>query len=157
MNDAQKRCQLGVAIEDRRHALGLSQMDAAVAGGISAGTWRAVEKQNGRVRKSTLASINRGLHWPSGTAFSALRSGTLPSVEIDEHRRLQTHLVEARRFIDGERDTSPGPYPPDDDPPASDALRAPFELAALSGRLDELSDRDRQLIETMINQMLDED
>lgn len=46
---------------------------------------------------------------------------------------------------------------PDDDPATPAAQRPPLELAALSGKLEQLSEDDRELIESMIDRMLEGD
>ena len=94
---------------------------------------------------------------PAAAATGGISSATWRMVETrGEPVRKSTLAVDralgwpfgrANSILDGE-----------DPPPASPAAqKPPLELAALSGKLDQLSDRDRRLIENMIDEMLEDD
>jgi len=170
--------QLGDVVRERRVALGLSQQDLAEVAGVSLPSVNVLENaRQSRYRTWTLRKIGGPLGWLNGElarfmsdetyelpqpmdvleqiaeAESRVRhpAGT-PAQQLASQRDALTARERLARAVDLEdfRD-------PDDDPPASDALSPPLELAALSGRLDELSAKQRAALETMIEAMLDED
>jgi transcriptional regulator with XRE-family HTH domain len=69
---------LGLAVKDRRLALGWTQQEAADRAGVSLATWRLVEL-GGRERyqELTLRGLIRGLGWPVD-AVDRLRAGGDP-------------------------------------------------------------------------------
>jgi transcriptional regulator with XRE-family HTH domain len=115
--------QLGHLIRLRREALGLTQAEAAVAAGISATTWRAVEAGNNSSRGLTNSAIARVLGWhPS--SISDMVAGRISLGDIP--------LA-----------------------PAEPVVKT--EIAALSGKLDKLSPKDRRYIEDLVDRLLDDE
>ena len=73
---------LGKAVRERRESLGLRQTDVQARGGPSFATVQNVEA--GRpVRSLTMAQMDRGLGWPTGTA-AAVADGAQPPVPVPD-------------------------------------------------------------------------
>lgn len=76
--------QLGHLIRQRRHALGLTIAEAAVAAGFSTLTWGDLEHGKRTPRELTLAAVDKVLGWEIGSSRDVLRGG---SPGIPSHAR----------------------------------------------------------------------
>jgi transcriptional regulator with XRE-family HTH domain len=66
------------AVRNRRHSLGLTQVEAAAAGGVSEPTWYLIEHaRQDRYKPRTLRGIARALEWPED-AIDRIRRGEDP-------------------------------------------------------------------------------
>ncbi len=63
------RLGLARALRERRAALGLTQVDAAVKCGVSASTYAAIERAERRVRDGTLHDLGLGLGFDAAAAY----------------------------------------------------------------------------------------
>lgn len=80
MTKADRR-RLAAAVVQRRLQLGLAQGDLKGRGGPGVVTVGNVERCTGPVPiPSTLAALDRGLDWPSGTAANIARGGAAPVI-----------------------------------------------------------------------------
>lgn len=131
MSDQDDRWHLvGKAVTDRMLQLGLSQADLARITGLSAITIRPfMHGQRSNSRPATTARIARALGWPPDAI---------------------------RQILDGVDPAELGTAPPDDDPPASDALADPdvMGIAALAG---EMTPAQRARVEAYMRGLLDSD
>lgn len=129
--------RVGPAIEERMVALGLdTQAAAAAAAGVHVETFRDVLLARRKTfKKITLNKIERGLRWPPNTLLG-IAIGRDPA-----------------SFPTMEYDATPATHVDSEAGRAQDEAARP---ALLSGKLDRLSERDRRIIEAMVDEMLGE-
>src|SRR3954466_4177726 len=84
---------LGAHMSAARHALGLTQEEAASLGGtVSVASWRKLERGNpGNYSSRTLAGVERALAWMPGSALGILDRELDPVIDVvgQERRRAQ--------------------------------------------------------------------
>lgn len=117
---------VSAAIRQRRHALGLTQAEAAQKGGLSLPTWGVVETgRQTNFRNYTLSRVTRALGWPLD-AIDRLLAGESPEQIADTG---QTHLDRRRQELGDDHDVMDDVVinfnaPPDQVPPeALDAIK----------------------------------
>lgn len=126
--------RLGDLIRERRTHIGLRQTEIIAAAGVSIATWRLIERGAATsFRGLTLAGVEKALEWPRGTIAEIVSPRGLSVQRTNE-------LIEC----------------PDTKPPGSDALEVPLEMAALSGKLERLTAKERAAVETLIDTMLED-
>lgn len=73
-------------------------------------------------------------------------------VPAEHHHK---HITVVRKINEGAKNPDPGP---DDTGPGAPAVEPlPLELAALSGKIEQLSVEDRKYVEDLVNRLLDQD
>lgn len=103
--DDERAGRLARAVRTHRAALGLTQKEAAVQGGISEGAWRGAERGEKIPRPQTLAAVCRVLGWPADAAQKIIDGGAPPEaaryIEIREDGH--TRLIRATRDLPEEK------------------------------------------------------
>ncbi len=136
--------ELAAVVRRRRTRLMISQRELADRSGVSLPSIGVIENaRQDRYQTLTLRRLGSALGWTDGELARFMTDDDYELPDPGPARMLPP--------------MPPYPTEPDDDPATPAAKKPPLELAALSGKLAELSDEDRELIESMIDRMLDED
>lgn len=95
-------------MRERRHALGLTQAEAAAAGGLSEPVWGLLERgQQERPRARSLAAVERALRWAPGSAQAVIDGADptegepAPPITTDDRLgRLEDELASLRSLLE---------------------------------------------------------
>lgn len=66
---------LGLAMQARRHSLGLSMMKAANLAGLNRATWTTAERATRALRQYNYSAVERALGWSPGSVEQILSGG----------------------------------------------------------------------------------
>ena len=122
-----------IAVLQKRLDLGLTQQEAADRAGVSLSTWNLLETGNQRrFRPLTLAAIAKALRW-TPDSFQRMEDGFAP-------RPIAAEEIEDTTFLTGERGIG----------------KSVQFAAALSGKIERLSNEDRETVERLVDRLLGE-